>query len=98
MGLNLNYNFGQTSLNEEEKDGLKILSVSTKSELDEYEQKNIEQAIQQTIGRKIKVEKLLSEQFVKSLHKRMYSDVWKWAGKFRKSEKNTGVKSFQIST
>ena len=98
MGLNLNYTFGQTSLDEEEKEGLKIPSVSTKSELDEYEQKNIEQAIQWTLGRKIKVEKLLSEQFVKSLHYRMYSDVWKWAGQFRKSEKNIGVKSFQIST
>ena len=98
MGLNLNYTFGQTSLDEEGKEGLKIPSVSTKSELDEYEQKNIEQAIQWTLGRKIKVEKLLSEQFVKSLHYRMYSDVWKWAGMFRKSEKNIGVKSFQIST
>lgn len=98
MGLNLNYTFGQTSLDEDEKEGLKILSVSTKSELDEFEQKNIEQAIQWTIGRKIKVEKLLSEQFIKSLHKRMYSDVWNWAGQFRKSEKNIGVKSFQIST
>ena len=97
MGLNLNYTFGQTSLDEEEKEGLKIPSVSTKSELDEYEQKNIEQAIQWTIGRKIKGEKLLSDQFVKSLHYRMYSDVWKWASQFRKSEKNIGVKSFQIS-
>ena len=98
MGLNLNYTFGQTSLDEEEKERLKILSVSTKSELDDYEQKNIEQAIQWTIGLKIKVEKLLTEQFVKLLHKLIYSDVWKWAGQFRKSEMNIGVKSFQIST
>ncbi len=98
MGLNLNYTFGQTSLDEEEKERLKILSVSTKSELDDYEQKNIEQAIQSTIGLKIKVEKLLTEQFVKLLHKLIYSDVWKWADQFRKSEKNIGVKSFQIST
>ena len=93
MGLNLNYTFGQTSLDEEEKERLKILSVSTKSELDDYEQKNIEQAIQSTIGLKIKVEKLLTEQFVKLLHKRIYSDVWKWADQFRKSEKNIGVKT-----
>ena len=98
MGLNLNYTFGQTSLDEEEKERLKILSVSTKSELDDYEQKNIEQAIQSTIGLKIKVEKLLTEQFVKLLHKLIYSDVWKWADQFRKSEMNIGVKSFQIST
>ena len=26
----------------------------------------------------------------------MYSDVWKWAGEFRKSDKNIGIKWTQI--
>jgi Fic-DOC domain mobile mystery protein B len=39
---------------------------------------------------------LLSEKFVKDLHKRMYGDVWKWAGSFRNSEKNLGIKSYLI--
>lgn len=96
MELNLDYLPGQTPLEEEEKEGLKILTIITTGELDEFEQKNIEQAVQWTIGRKIKLKSLLSESFVKSLHKRMYNEVWKWAGEFRKTEKNIGVKSWKI--
>ena len=96
MGLEINYIDGQTPLSEEEKDGLKIPSITTREELDEFEQLNIEKAIQWTFGKKIKAEELLSEKFVKDLHKRMYGDVWKWAGSFRNSEKNLGIKSYLI--
>ena len=96
MGLEINYIDGQTPLSEEEKDGLKIPSITTREELDEFEQLNIEKAIQWTFGKKIKAEELLSEKFVKDLHKRMYVDVWKWAGSFRNSEKNLGIKSYLI--
>jgi Fic-DOC domain mobile mystery protein B len=96
MGLEINYIDGQTPLSEEEKDGLKIPSITTREELDEFEQLNIEKAIQWTFGKKIKAEELLSEKFVKDLHKRMYGDVWKWAGSFRISEKNLGIKSYLI--
>ncbi|WP_018344079.1 mobile mystery protein B [Cytophaga aurantiaca] len=98
MGLNLEYLPGQTPLDEEEKDGLKIKTIVTKGELDEFEQKNIEQAIQWTIGRKYKIDKIISESFVKSLHKRMYSEVWIWAGNFRSTNKNIGVDRWQIPT
>lgn len=98
MGLNLDYSPGQTPLDEEECEGLKLPSISTKGELDEFEQKNIEEAVLWTVGTKIKVDKLLSESFIKSLHKRMFGEVWKWAGKFRQSEKNIGIESWKIST
>ena len=96
MGLEINYLDGQTSLSEEELDGLKILSISTREELDEFEQFNIEKAIQWTFGKKIQPKDLLSEKFIKDLHKRMYGEVWKWAGSFRTSEKNLGIKSYLI--
>lgn len=98
MGLNLTYASGQTPLDEEEKEGLKILTITTKGELDEFEQKNIEQAVLWTIGKKISADQLLSEQFLQSLHKRMFDEVWKWAGKFRKTEKNIGIDSWKIQT
>jgi hypothetical protein len=53
MGLEINYLDGQTPLSEEELNGLKILSISTREELDEFEQFNIEKAIQWTFGKKI---------------------------------------------
>lgn len=96
MGLEINYLDGQTPLSEEELYGLKILSISTREELDEFEQFNIEKAIQWTLGKKIQPKDLLSEKFIKDLHKRMYGEVWKWAGSFRTSEKNLGIKSYLI--
>ncbi len=98
MGLEIKYIDGQTPLNDEEIEGLKILSISTRGELDEFEQLNIEKAIEWTMRLKIKPEQLFSEKFVLDLHKKMYNDVWKWAGHFRKSEKNIGVKSYKIGT
>lgn len=96
MGLEIKYIDGQTPLSEEELEGLKISSISTRGELDEFEQLNIEKAIEWTLRLKIKPEQLFSEKFIIDLHKKMYSDVWKWAGDFRKSEKNIGIKSYKI--
>ena len=87
MGLEIHYNEGQTPLGEEEKDGLKIKTITTQGELDEFEQLNIEKAIEWTIHTNLKPERILTEKFIKDLHKKMYGDVWKWAGEFRKSNK-----------
>jgi len=46
MGLDLIYNDGETLLDEDEKEGLLIQSIATRGELDEFEQQNIEDAIQ----------------------------------------------------
>lgn len=96
MGLEFDYKDGQTPLDEEEKEGLKIKSITTQGELDEFEQLNIEKAIEWTIHTKFKLEKILTEKFVKGLHQKMYGDVWKWAGEFRKTEKNIGILWTQI--
>jgi Fic-DOC domain mobile mystery protein B len=98
MGLNISYIQSQTELDEEEKEGLLVQSITTREELNEFEQQNIEKAIQWTLVRKLGKEQLLTEKFVKDLHKKMYGDVWKWAGVFRKSEKNIGVKKYLIAT
>lgn len=45
MGLDLDYIDGQTPIDEDEKVGLRIKSISTQGELDEFEQQNIEHAI-----------------------------------------------------
>lgn len=96
MGLDLKYTDGQTPLDEDEKEGLKLKSITTQKELDEFEQLNIEKAVEWTIRTHLKPEKILTEKFVKDLHKKMYSEVWKWAGEFRKTDKNMGTKWTQI--
>ena len=98
MGLDLDYINGQTPLDEDEKDGLLIPTISTRSELDEFEQQNIEEAIQWVLTKSLKAKSILTEQFVRNLHKRMYGYVWAWAGNYRKTNKNLGVDKWQIST
>lgn len=91
MGLELNYIDGQTPIDEDEKGGLLIPSITTRHELDEFEQLNIERAIEWTLTKNLKKENILSERFVKELHFKMYDSVWEWAGKFRTTNKNIGV-------
>jgi Fic-DOC domain mobile mystery protein B len=98
MGLDFDYIDGQTPLEEEEKEGLLIPTIASRRELDEFEQQNIEQAVQWTLGRSFKPEKVFAEDFVRMVHKRMYSEVWAWAGEFRKTNKNIGVDKWQIPT
>lgn len=91
MGLDFRYIDDQTPINEEEKEDLLVKSITTRGELDELEQLNIEKAVEWTLKNKFSKEKILSEEFIKSVHKKMFGDVWEWAGEFRKSEKNIGV-------
>ena len=96
MGLDLEYIDDQTPIDEDEKEGLLIETISTKGELDEFEQQNIEEAMQWVFGRKFKAKDVFTEKFICNLHKLMYSNVWKWAGEFRKTDKNIGIGKHQI--
>ena len=96
MGLDLEYIDGQTPIDEDEKEGLRIETIATKAELDEFEQLNIEEAVQWVIGKKFKPKQVFTEKFICNLHKRMYGNVWAWAGEFRKTDKNIGIDKHQI--
>ncbi|RNL54746.1 mobile mystery protein B [Pedobacter jejuensis] len=100
MGLIIHYEDGQTPLDEDEKDGLLIPAITTRGELDEIEQRNIEEAIRWTIERRKKftASEILTEPFICELHKRMLAGVWQWAGAFRDSNKNIGVDKYQVAT
>lgn len=92
----LEYHDGQTPLEEEEKEGLRIPTIAIRSELDEFEQQNIEQAVQWSLGRSFKPDIIFTEDFMRMVHKRMFGDVWAWAGEYRKTHKNIGVDPWQI--
>ncbi|MFC2112237.1 mobile mystery protein B [Bacteroidota bacterium] len=97
MGLNLEYIYGQTPLDDDEKQGLKIRTISTRGDLNEFEQLNIEKAIEWIMTKDFSMDYILSEVFIKELHKRMFADVWDWAGAFRKTNKNLGVDKHNIA-
>jgi Fic-DOC domain mobile mystery protein B len=92
----IHYPAGATPIDADELRELKQPHLTTRGQLDEFESVNIMAAEKWAFGTKHTVEKLLSAQFIKVLHQRMFSDVWGWAGAFRKTEKNIGVMPWQI--
>jgi len=84
-----------TELTEEEREALIPSYITLRSELNEAEQANILQGEQWAFARKRDV---LDEKFLNNLHKRMYSNVWRWAGQYRSSGKNIGVDAYRIPT
>jgi Fic-DOC domain mobile mystery protein B len=84
---------GRTELIEEEREGLIPSYITLRSELNEAEQANILDAEEWAFARK---RDLLEEGFLNNLHKRMYGNVWRWAGRYRTSGKNIGIEAYRI--
>jgi Fic-DOC domain mobile mystery protein B len=82
-----------TPLTPAERDGLIPTHVTLRGELNEIEQQNIAEADGWAFSRKRGV---LGEPFLLGLHRRMFKRVWRWAGEYRKSERNLGVKPHLI--
>ncbi len=93
--LILEYPTGATPLDPDEINGLIPSYVSSQGELNAAEQANILKAV--IWVEKVKKKKeTLSEIFVRELHTRMFKDVWRWAGKYRLSDKSIGIDWKQI--
>lgn len=83
-----------TPLDAEEREGLLQSWIVTRADLNEAEQANIDDAVAWT--RRRRETDMLTEGFVLQLHRRMFGDVWSWAGSFRRTGKNIGVDPVQI--
>ena len=83
-----------TPLTADEKDGLKLKWITLRSELNEVAARNIAQAQIWLLNNKNK--EIFSTTFLCTLHKKMFGEVWKWAGVFRTTERNIGVAPYQI--
>lgn len=79
-----------TPLSEAEQAAL-IPSLSTRAELNQFERLNINAAriwaMRQSVLRR---PDLLSDGFARELHRRMFNQIWSWAGRYRTTEKNLG--------
>jgi len=85
---------GPTPLSIEERAGLIPSYITMRSELNEAEQANILEAQTWAFNRKRSV---LDARFLDKLHKRMFGNVWRWAGQHRRSGKNVGVDAYRIT-
>ena len=92
----MNYSSAATPIDQEEMQDLILLSVLTCGELNYVEAENICKAVRWAFVQPPK--NLISPEFIRKLHRRMFNEVWKWAGQYRKTEKNIGVIAWNIST
>jgi fido (protein-threonine AMPylation protein) len=81
-----------TPITEDEREDLIPSYITVREELNEAEQINIAQAnrwLARTRGFDI-----LNDDGIRALHKRMFGDVWKWAGAYRKTPRNIGIEAY----
>lgn len=85
---------GATPLNPDEVEGLRQRHITTRDELNELEQANVqlglEWATRIALGGSRRRD-VLTESFLFDLHERMFGEVWTWAGRVRKTNKNIGI-------
>ena len=93
--MEFQYAPGATPLDPDEAAGLVPSHITTQADLNAWEQANILQSVR-WIARQ-KKHALLTEGFVRDLHRRMFDQTWKWAGTFRQSNKNIGVDWTQVA-
>lgn len=99
--------YGQTEVSEEEREALTPYALSVlgdpplKSDL--YD---VEQALQDHVGDdlvgqfrsgSLSPDEILTDFFVRELHRRLYGSLWEWGGKFRLLQTNIGIAPEQIA-
>lgn len=86
-----------TPLEPQEREGLLQSWITHRNDLNEAEQENIVKVAAWVRGRRrIPVDRMLTEDFMRTLHRRMFGEVWQWAGHFRATERNIGVQAYRI--
>jgi len=92
--IDFKYPKGATPIDPDEAQGLLLTHITTQAELNRWEQDNIVEALAWI--ERLKPTNILNEHFIKQLHKKMFGNVWRWAGRFRQSDKNIGVAWHQV--
>jgi Fic-DOC domain mobile mystery protein B len=93
MGRKMIFNYapGATPLDPDEANGLIPKHITTQGQLNEWEQMNILDAEKWLRSQRFNIIQIATNAFIKKLHQRMFDQTWRWAGQFRKSNKNIGV-------
>lgn len=90
----IEYPEGATPLSEDEFQGLIPGHITTRGQLDAWEALNIDKALRWL--NRVRLLDVLSEPFVRLLHRKMFDITWTWAGTYRMTEKTLGIKVWQI--
>lgn len=68
--------------------------INTRNELNEWETINILKATRKYLTKRKKT--VIDINWIKQVHKDMFDETWKWAGKFRKKNYNIGIDWYKI--
>ncbi len=80
-----------TPLEPHDRQALRQSWITNRQDLNEAEEANIAKGFAWANGRRsLKPGDLLTTDFVRTLHKQMFGDVWSWAGDFRTRDVNIG--------
>lgn len=71
--------------------------ITSRADLNAAEEENIVKGAAWGRRRRGKATDLLTEDLVKTLHKQMFGEVWKWAGTYRQGELNIGIAPHMIA-
>jgi Fic-DOC domain mobile mystery protein B len=85
-----------TELSAEERVEL-MRSFTTRMQLNRAERININQARVWAMRTSLDSPDLLTDGFARELHRRMFNEVWRWAGRYRVTEKNLGWEVFRLN-
>lgn len=87
---------GATPLTADDLFGLK-LPATTHGELNALEAENILDGWQWAVrSTKSRMPNMLTDTYVRELHRQMFAEVWEWAGQYRQRDTNIGVDWIQI--
>jgi Fic-DOC domain mobile mystery protein B len=86
---------GNTPLSPEEVADL-IPNLANKEELNEWERENILLAREWAVADRTSPVDIATDEYVRRLHGKMFDQTWKWAGEYRRTEKNIGVSAHEI--
>ncbi len=87
---------GNTPIDDDEALGLRLTWVRTRGDLNEAEAANILEARRSI--RSPALDEVLDDLWLRRLHRRMFGEVWSWAGTYRLSNRNIGIDWTEITT
>jgi len=87
---------GATPLEPEEWEQLIPTWITYRNDLNQAEEENILKASAWARSTSQSKADILTVDFANKLHKRMFGDVWKWAGKYRTTPRNIGIEAYRI--
>jgi Fic-DOC domain mobile mystery protein B len=89
---------GQTPIHPDDLEGLRLRWISTQAQLDLAERENVALGREWALASRESVPSVLDDVFVRTLNRRLFGDVWRWAGMYRRRDVSIGIDWMLVPT